>query len=158
MRGREAAGKIFNTFSRCNSLPARRCTTVHIGACTQGESWSFMRIFSCSCIGNRDPISNVSFIKKASPRWLLGYLIIYLLWEISRTTALHSFYTVFVLSGGDVTAPSINLDSIKLKRRVVSPPHHSGRDRVPYLRAHAVWFRSKTRPSAMTKKVQYEPH
>ena len=65
--------------------------------------------------------------------------IVYLLREISRTLALHcaldgaprpapGLVLHGVLSGGDVTAPSINLDSIKLKRRVASP-HHSSRGR-----------------------------
>ena len=64
---------------------------------------------------------------------------VYLLREISRTLALHcaldgaprpapGLVLHGVLSGGDVTAPSINLDSIKLKRRVASP-HHSSRGR-----------------------------
>ena len=66
---------------------------------------------------------------------------VYLLREISQTLALHcaldgappprpapGLVLHGVLSGGDVTAPSINLDSIKLKRRVASP-HHSSRGR-----------------------------
>ena len=70
---------------------------------------------------------------------------VYLLREISQTLALHcaldgaprpapGLVLHGVLSGGDVTAPSINLDSIKLKRRVAA----SQQQRAPYPRARAI--------------------